>query len=112
METFIKPLIGGEYPPDLLEKERDFAAVEYLLMSIRKRTSPITEMVSHDIAIEFLSMGSEDPESPGVINYKILDEPPGYNDTMINDLLARAERIIRGLRDDMWSELAGILENH
>jgi hypothetical protein len=112
METFIKPLIGGEYPPDLLEKERDFAAVVYLLMSIRKRTSPITEMVSHDIAIEFLSHGEKDPEYPEIITYKILDEPPGYNDIMINDLLARAARIIRSLQNDMWIELAGLLENH
>lgn len=100
-----------ELPSTLREKELDFAAMVYILKSIIRRTSPVTEMVSHDIAIQFLSCGqSPDPEYPQIVTYKILDEPPGYNDYMINDLLARAERIIRLLTNDMWKDLAALEE--
>lgn len=87
-----------------LEKERDFAAILYVLQSVIKRTSPITEMVSHDILFEYLSVGEPDPECPKM-KYSYLATPSGYDDAGINDLLGRAQRIISETMERIWGEL-------
>lgn len=90
--------------PDRKEKEWDFAAIFYVLKSVARRTSPITEMVSHDIQFEYLSMGDEDAEHPKM-KYSYLAIPSGLDDAGINELLRRAQRILTDLTNKIWSEL-------
>ena len=94
-------------PPDLRDKEKDFAAALYLLQSVVRRTSPITEMVSHAIQLEYLSIGEPDPECPRM-KYSYLPTPSGFDDIGINEMLRRAERILSGVTEKLWGELVKI----
>lgn len=94
-------------PQELLEKERDFAAAFYVLQSVVRRTSPITEMVSHAIQLEYLSIGDPDPERPRM-KYSYLPIPSGLDDIGINEMLRRAQRILSDVTEKLWSELVQI----